>query len=243
MSHDINDQMVLISGESATGKSASLMHIRNQERWIYANCEAGKRLPFKNKFHQVIITDPQDIIQVFEHVKGNPDFDGIIIDSITFMMDMFVSLYIVGLADGRAAWGAYSQFFKNMMLQHAASSDKAILMLAHTKTEYNEKTFSNTVRVDLQGAVGKGNGVESYFSTVVSTKKVPIADLMAAPSQLLNITEEDEMLGYKHVFQTQITKTTVAERMRAPIGMFPRAEPFMDNDAQLLLDHLNAFYK
>ena len=37
----VNDQLVLISGESGTGKSASLMNLKNQESWIYLNCEAG----------------------------------------------------------------------------------------------------------------------------------------------------------------------------------------------------------
>ena len=47
---ELNTQLVLISGMSATGKSASLRNLRNQEKWFYANCEAGKSLPFKNKF-------------------------------------------------------------------------------------------------------------------------------------------------------------------------------------------------
>ena len=41
MTDQVNDQLVLISGESATGKSASLQNIRNQDRWLYLNCEAG----------------------------------------------------------------------------------------------------------------------------------------------------------------------------------------------------------
>lgn len=36
-----NDQLVLVVGESATGKSASLKEIKNQEKWFYFNCEAG----------------------------------------------------------------------------------------------------------------------------------------------------------------------------------------------------------
>lgn len=52
----VNDQLVLIMGESGTGKSASLRNIPNQERWLYLNCEAGKRLPFRNKFQTHTIT-------------------------------------------------------------------------------------------------------------------------------------------------------------------------------------------
>ena len=52
------DQLILISGFSSTGKSASLRNIRDQEDWIYMGTEAGKRLPFKNKFQTARITDP-----------------------------------------------------------------------------------------------------------------------------------------------------------------------------------------
>ena len=36
-----NDQLLLICGLSGTGKSASLRNIRNQEKWMYMNTEAG----------------------------------------------------------------------------------------------------------------------------------------------------------------------------------------------------------
>lgn len=44
MSLETNDQLILVSGFSGTGKSASLRNIRNQEKWLYLNTEAGKRL-------------------------------------------------------------------------------------------------------------------------------------------------------------------------------------------------------
>ena len=57
---DINDNLVLICGESSTGKSASLMNLRNPEGVMYLNTEANKKLPFpakfmKNKAHDVAI--------------------------------------------------------------------------------------------------------------------------------------------------------------------------------------------
>lgn len=36
-----NDNLVLISGQSGEGKSASLMSIENPEGVMYLNCEAG----------------------------------------------------------------------------------------------------------------------------------------------------------------------------------------------------------
>ena len=76
----------------------------------------------------------------------------------------------------------------------------------------------------------------------VAAKKVSIKELEKYGSDLLNITEEDRELGYKHVFQTRITKGTTGERIRSPMGLFTSAQNYMDNDAQLLLDHLHKFY-
>ncbi|TJX17778.1 MAG: hypothetical protein E5W21_35310 [Mesorhizobium sp.] len=61
-------------------------------------------------------------------------------------------------------------------------------------------------------------------------------------SDLLTITDEDRELGFKHVFQTRITKETTGERIRSPMGMFTKEQTFIDNDCQLLLDHLAKFY-
>lgn len=96
MSNGINDQLVLISGFSGTGKSASLRNIPNQDRWIYCNCEAGKRLPFKNNFKTVKVNDPEYVLAAFDEVIEHPDdYDGIIVDSLTFLMDMYESVYVL----------------------------------------------------------------------------------------------------------------------------------------------------
>ena len=67
-------------------------------------------------------------------------------------------------------------------------------------------------------------------------------DLEGIDSKLLTITPDDELVGYKHVFQTRLTAKTKGERIRSPIGMFEANQTYMDNDAQMLLDHLHEFY-
>lgn len=238
---DINEQLVLIAGESATGKSASLQHLPKQDRVVYMNCEAGKRLPFKNKFQTFVITDPYQIFEGFDYATGNPDVDVVIIDSLTFLMDMFESQYVLGSANTMEGWSQYQQFFKTLMQEKIASTDKAVLVLAHTRSDYNEKAMEYSTAVPIKGAL-KNNGIEAYFSSVVATKKVSLKDLEDYKSDLLNITEDDEMLGYKHVFQTRLTKETKGERIRSPMGMFTREQSFMDNDAAKLLEHLHAYY-
>lgn len=241
MTHTINDQLVLISGESGSGKSASLMNLPNQERVMYLNCEAGKRLPFRNKFKNFTITDPAQVLEAFDHANGNPAYDVIVIDTLTFLMDMYESLYIHNSANTMAAWGAYAQFFKELMQEKVAASDKSVIFLAHTRSELDEKAMEYRTNVPVKGSL-KNNGVEAYFSTVISTKKVSLKDLANYKSDLLSITEQEELLGFKHVFQTQLTKSTVGERIRAPMGMFTREQTYMNNDAAMLLDHLKAYY-
>ena len=83
MNQEQNDQLVLICGVSASGKSASLRNIRNQERWLFMNTEAGKRLPFKNKFRSARVDDPLQVLGAFDYaIEHKDDVDGIIIDSI-----------------------------------------------------------------------------------------------------------------------------------------------------------------
>jgi hypothetical protein len=239
---NINEQLVLVSGESGSGKSASLREIPNQERWMYLNCEAGKRLPFRNQFKTFKVTDPYQIYEAFDHAMANPDkWDGIVIDTVTFLMDMFESVYIIGAADTMKGWSQYQQFFKNLMQDKVVNFAKPTIILGHTKAELNEAKMQMETRVPVKGAL-QNNGIEAYFSTVVSTKKVSINDLEKYGSDLLNISEEDRELGYKHVFQTRLTKATVGERIRSPMGMFTKEQTYMDNDCKLLLDHLHKFY-
>ena len=66
------------------------------------NTEAGKKLPFRNKFQSFRIADPWEVIQGFDWAMDpeNPNQpEGIIVDSLTFLMDMFESQYIVGSAN------------------------------------------------------------------------------------------------------------------------------------------------
>jgi hypothetical protein len=86
-------------------------------------------------------------------------------------------------------------------------------------------------------------GVESWFSCVISTKKMQLNKLDKYSSDLLTIDDEEELIGFKHVFQTKLTKETVNERIRGPIKMWAPNETYIDNDLQLVLDKLHNYYK
>jgi hypothetical protein len=242
MSEEVdNPQLVLIGGESGSGKSASLRNIRDQGDWLYLNCEAGKRLPFRNDFQSFTITDPYQVYEAFDHGTDNADVKGIIIDTATFLMDMFESQFIIGNPNTQKAWGDYAQFFKNLMQQYVAKFAKPTVILAHILPKLDEAAMEMKTSVPVKGSL-KNQGIEAFFSTVVNAKKVQLKELEKYSSGLLHISEDEQELGFKHVYQTRLTKGTIGERIRSPMGMFSREQTFIDNDAQALIDHLGKFY-
>lgn len=254
MTQTQNKRLVLIAGEPAAGKSASLMNLREPEKKLFLNCEAGKDLPFPAKFQKINISDPKLIPGIFQLLavggEQHDNFDTVIIDTIDFMMEMYESVHIIGSSNTQQAWGDYNQFFKNLLQQDVAQCDKSVIMLAHNKGEYDEKILGTKYSVPVKGAL-KNTGVEAFFSIIVYAKRLEMKELkpyiemqanLPEEQRLLRITEDDEIDGFKHVFQTRLTKQTTGERIRSPLGLFTRAQTFMDNDAQLLLDHVNRYY-
>lgn len=237
-----NDHLVLLCGKSATGKSASLMNLKNPEGVLYLNCEAGKRLPFKAKFIQKTVTDPLQINEAFEWAESQPQIHTIVVDSLTYLLDMYESIYVLNSSNGMKAWGDFAQYFKVLMQTYVAKSTKSVIFTAHTSDTLNESEMLMETKVPVKGSL-KNNGIESYFSVVIASKKVNLKSLKDYGSDLLNITPEEESLGFKYVFQCKITKDTVNERLRGPLGLFDTKETFMDNDAQKLLDRLQEYYQ
>lgn len=237
----VNDNLVLIVGKSAGGKSASLVNLKNPAGVAYANCEAGKKLPFRSKFREFVITDPLQLFELFDWAETQPDVHTIVIDTLTYLLDMYESLYVLNSANTMKAWGDFAQYFKQLMQQHVAKSTKNVIFLAHTADKNNESEMIVETAVPVKGSL-KNNGIESYFSIVIAAKKVNLKALKDYKSDLLTITPEEEALGFKYVYQTKLTKETVNERLRGPIGLFSTPETFIDNDAQKVLDRLHEYY-
>ena len=241
MNTQINDHLVMIGGKSAGGKSAALKDLLNPKGVMYLNCEAGKRLPFKAEFDEYTITDPYQTYEAFAVAETRPQVHTIIVDSQTFLMDMMESVHVITSPDTQKAWGAYFQFFKNLMQIHVARSTKNVIFTAHTLDQLNESEMVMETKIPVKGAL-KNNGIESYFSLVLAAKRMTLKALEGYSNGLLTITPADEALGLKYVFQTQLTKETIGERIRGPMGMFTQQETFIDNNVQLVMDRLQQYY-
>ena len=217
------------------------MGIKNPEGVLYLNTESGKRLPFKAKFIQKTITDPLQVYEAFDWAEGQDHIHTIIVDSLTYLMDMYESIYVLPSANGMKAWGDFAQFFKVLMQTYVARSTKKVVFTAHTSDTLNESEMLMETKIPVKGSL-KNNGMESYFSLIIASKKVNLKALSDYESALLTITPEEQALGFKYVFQTKLTKDTVNERLRGSMGMWTNKETFIDNNIQNVFDRLEEYY-
>lgn len=246
-----SNRLVLIGGMATMGKSASLLPLNNPEGVMYLNAE-GKQLPFRSKFKELKIVDPLQVYEAYTYAtdpeKGK-SFHTVVLDSLTFLMDMYEQQYIVdnppinaqGKKDTLAGWGNYAMFGRRLFLDHMARCPKNKIVLGHTKEVYNKDEMVRETKVDVKGSLN-GKGIEAFFSTVINAKRVDLDTLEGYENKYLNITEEDKINGFKYVFQTRLTKDTAGERIRAPMGMWDLSETYIDNNAQYVIDRLNEYY-
>ena len=239
-----NNHLVLVSGKSSSGKSASLMSMDKPEGVMYLNCENGKKLPFKSKFKEYTVVDPNQVYEAFDKAEKMKDIHTIVIDSLTYLMDMYESTKVLNSTNTMQAWGQYAQYMKLLMSQIVAKSTKNVVFLAHTTDVLNEAEMINETLVKVKGSL-MNQGIESFFTCVISTKKVAMSKLedKIAKSPLFTATPDDTDNGFKHVFQTRLTKETVNERIRSPMGMWPRNETYIDNNLQNVINRLHEYYK
>lgn len=237
-----NKRLFVICGTSGSGKTASLRNLKDQEGVLYLNCESGKDIPFKHDFNVEIISDPWQVIELFEETADDDNIHTIVVDSITFLMDMFESMYVFGAEDTRAGWQAYQQFWKGLMQEHVSVSKKRIILLAHVDSVENDETGLSEVCIPVKGALKK-NGLEAYFSIVVMARTMSIKKLTnAGKTEFLEITPREEALGFKYVFQTMKTKETTNTRIRGPMDLWLDEDVFIDNDAGMALDLIDDHY-
>ena len=232
----------MVCGFSGSGKSASLRNLAPAPGVAFFNTEAGKDLPFASKFEAYNIINPKQLPATMAALEVREDIHTFVVDTTTFLMDAFESQYVLGDdIDSRSAWGAYQQFWRRFMQETVAGTTKSVIMTAHVQSVYNETNLAVEISIPVKGALSKV-GIESFFSTVVMARKMLISELEGFENDMLTITESEKRLGFKHVFQTQVTSDTINTRIRSPMGMFSYEETFMDNDAQLLLDRMNSYY-
>ena len=235
----MNNHIVLIVGKPSTGKSSSLRNIP-ANKTAYINTD-GKPIPFPVPFKMnVKLSNIDHLLFGLDQIEAMPEIEYIIIDTLTFMMDMYEMQKVVKAVNTQKAWGEYAQFYKTF-IHKIKHSTKKIIIMAHSKDIYNESEMVTEQRVPVKGSVG-GTGVEADFTIIIGSKKVKVQQLEEHSNLLLNITPEEEEDGIKYVFQTRVTKDTMNEKMRSPIGLWDRSELYIDNDVEILMKRITTYY-
>jgi hypothetical protein len=235
-----NNHIVLVMGKPNTGKSTSLAKLKNQDSMIYLNTDL-KALPFKSKFLKIVdVADPMHVLDFIQQAEQMDKVTGVVLDTVTFLMSQYETQYVNNSANTQKAWGDYAAFYKQFI--HAIKSgSKDYAVLAHEDTQLNEQSMQMESRVPIKGSVGK-IGVEADFTTILSTKQVPLKKLGPYENELLHITDEEKEDGFKYVFCTRVTKETIGDKMRSAIGLWKRNELYIDNDLDQVFTRLRQYY-
>ena len=234
-----NKNLILIMGPPNTGKSTSLRNLK-QETMVYLNSDL-KEIPFKSKFlSNVEVADALHVLSFIQDIEANPAVSGAVLDTLTFLMGMYERQYVANSPNGLKAWGEYGNFYRDLI--HAIKSGtKDYAILAHEDVVLDEQAGIMVSKVPVKGSVGK-IGVEADFTTILSTKQIPVKKLIGYENELLTITDEEKEDGVKYVFCTRVTKETVGGKMRSAVGLWSRNELYIDNDLDLVFKRLKQYY-
>lgn len=243
MSEDFqNKRTILIMGPPTAGKTHSLMALENQDKYAYFNADR-KQTPFKHDFMEAVIREPMDILGGIQEIEQIPEVEGVIIDTVTKLMENFESMYVAHATDTRAAWGSYSTFYRDVA-NAVLSGTKSYVTFAHMLEEENvSKTgvVTKTTKSTIKGAAGK-IGIEADYSIILTAKRLTLEELEGVENPMFTITEDDKDMGCKYVFATRLDADTVGDKTRSPIGMWDRSEKYIDNNLTYVFQRLNEYY-
>lgn len=237
-----NKLTILVVGPPNSGKSTSLRNLKNRSSWVYLNTD-NKDLPIAgaNAFlKNVTVDNPLNMLSYIPQLSESPKVEGVVLDTITYLMNQYERKLVATAKDTQKAWGSYATFYGNLMelMKH---STKPFVIMAHEKKILNESLMQYESEIPVKGSVGK-LGVSADFTIVVTAKQMLVTKLAEYANPLLTITDAERKKGIKYVFQTGINADSLGELTRAPLGMFSDDEMYIDNDIQLVIDRAIKFY-
>lgn len=151
-------QIVLILGESGTGKSASMRNFKAEE--IALVNVSGKPLPFRGKFESVNGTDYDEIKSFIEKT----DKKIIVIDDAQYIMAFQFMRRIK-----EVGWDKFneiqSDFFNLIEAAKALPDDKIVIFLSHIETKENGQQKIKTIGRMLDEKIT----IEGMFTVVLKT--------------------------------------------------------------------------
>ena len=207
-------ELIIIIGDSGTGKSTSLRNLDPKET-IIINV-GGKRLPFRGatkKFENKIFHTAQSakIVQWLEKMKENKEVRNIIIDDF-----QFIGGFEYLARANEKGYEKFSQIAQNMFLPLYKSvslrDDQKVFVLAHQEVDDQKNKKIKTVGKMVDQAIN----FESLATIVLYT----------------------EIKDGNYYFRTQNTGFNTG---KSPMGMFE--EELIENDLQKVIEKIDNYYK
>ncbi len=200
-----NQKIFLVIGSSGSGKTSSLRNMP-LEKTVLINTELKSMLPFRGharlKKHW-LLNDIHKLMMGLELLEKDPDIEYIVLDSLSYLMNMYELQVVKTAVDSRGAWGYYGDFYKNIIMLIKKSS-KNWVILCHPKEVFDEKAGEIRVSAAIKGSLS--GLVEADFNVVAYT------DVSA---------NEEGMPLYR--FLVKKTKESLSKSVKSPFDMFDEA--------------------
>lgn len=216
------DKTILIVGSTGTGKTSALRNLP-LDKTIYVNVDK-KMLPFKAKdlYKNVVLENTAQLINGMDAAEEDENVEYIVIDTLTFLGDLYFTEHVENSSNGMKAWGDYKSYL-NKVINMAKASKKHYIFLAHDKSTYDEKEMVTKTFAKIQGSLS-GGGIEANFTFVLYTAVLQNQDRTP-----------------KYVFQVNKSAQALDVSAKTPFGVFE--EPYTeDNDIMHVFQQIEAFY-
>lgn len=215
------DTTVLCIADSGCGKTSSLRNL-DLSTVCYVNVDA-KPIPFRHSdlAKNINLSSTQQLINGMEQIEDDMDIEYCVIDTITFLGDMFYTENIENSSNGMRAWQDYKSYILKV-INMAKRSHINYIFLAHAQDVYDEKEMVTKTFAKIQGSL-KGGGLEGHFTFV-----------------LYNIVKSgaDGMPEYKYL--TKKDKGYIGVSAKTPFDMI---DTWIDNDITLFHKAVKEFYQ
>ena len=236
--------LVAVVGAPSTGKSFAMKYLDEPMTVANVDCDL-KPKPHRIKYlADVKMTDPNNIFQLLDLFEDNDKVKTIVVDTITYLMRTYKTLYVDESVDTRSSWGEYLKYFNKLMHRlKEISINKNVIVLGHVSEAFDEILELNVSSLVLQGQAAK-SPIGDY-TTVVECKSSIITTKLkkqAENNDNLNFTKEELEDGIKYYFVTRKTKANPATLSRSASDLWDRNELYVDNSIQILIDKLDDYY-